>query len=108
MILWDRVKKSLDNGVEQVVRVSKTLSERAKIEAAITRLLIDKGTLETRMERAQKKLGERVFLLWELKREGIMSEPEVVEALREIADTRDEIAALAIRIQKISLGEEDE
>ncbi len=105
MILWDRVKKSLDSGVEKVTRVSKALSERARIEAAVARLLIDKGSLETREEKAIGRLGGRVYLLWEQKSRGIMRDQEVLDALREINSLREEISQINLAIQKVSLGE---
>ncbi|HLB25248.1 MAG TPA: hypothetical protein VJM83_02845 [Nitrospirota bacterium] len=107
MILWDRIKRSLDNGVEQVMRVSRTVSERTRVEAAVARLLIDKGSLETKEEKGYRRLGRRVFHLWEQKSRGPMKDDEVVDALREIAQVREEISAVKLSIQKTSLGEED-
>jgi G:T-mismatch repair DNA endonuclease (very short patch repair protein) len=107
MVLWDRVKKSMDGGIEKVMRVSKVISERTRIEAAVARLLIDKGGLEAKEEKAYKKLGERVFYLWEQKSHGAMKDQEVVDALREIADLRENIASIKQTIQTVSLGEEE-
>lgn len=107
MILWDRIKRSLDNGFEQVMKVSKILSERARIETQVAKLLIDKGSLETRQERAQKRLGERVHFLWEQKTDAVMADQEVMEALREIADLKEEIERIKLNVKKVSLGEED-
>ncbi len=107
MILWDRVKKSLDGGVDKVTRVSRVLSERARVEASVARLLIDKGGLETREEKATARLGGRVYLLWEQKSRGIMRDQEVLDALREINSLREEISQINLAIQKVSLGEEE-
>ncbi len=107
MILWDRVKKSLDGGVEKVTRVSKALSERARIEAAVARLLIDRGNLETKKEKAAGRLGERVYLLWEQKTRGIMRDPEILDALREISGLREEISQINLAVRKVSSGEEE-
>ena len=107
MVLWDRVKKSMDGGIEKVMRVSKVISERTRIEAAVARLLIDKGSLEIKEERAYKKLGERVYFLWEQKSHGVMRDQDVVQALTEITEVGEEIASIKLKIQKISLGEEE-
>ncbi|MGC2424563.1 MAG: hypothetical protein WA666_09445 [Nitrospirota bacterium] len=107
MILWDRVKKSMDGGIEKVMGVSKVISERMRIEAAIARLLIDKGGLEIKEEKACKRLGERVYFLWEQKSHGVMKDQDVLQALTEITEVREEIASIKLNIQKISLGEED-
>ena len=107
MVLWDRVKKSMDGGIEKVMRVSKVISERTRIEAAVARLLIDKGSLEIKEEKAYKKLGERVFYLWEQKSHGVMKDQDVLQALTEITDVREDIAQVKLTIQKVSLGEEE-
>lgn len=108
MILWDRIKRSLDDGVEAVMRVSLKVSERARIEAAVARLMIDKGSLETKMDRLNKRLGARVYFLWEQKQGGIMKDHEVVETLKGITDLNGELAALQLNIQKASLGKGEE
>jgi len=105
MILWDRIKRSLDNGVDTVMKVSQKVSERARIEARVARLMIDKGSLETKMERLNRRLGERVYFLWEQKIRGIMKDQEVVATMREITELREQVTALQLNIQKVSLGE---
>ena len=69
--------------------MSRVVSERARIEASVARLLIDKGTLEAREERCRRRLGERVFMLWEQKSEGVLRDPEVMATLMEIAEIRE-------------------
>lgn len=108
MILWDRIKRSLDNGIEQVMKVSKVVSERARVEAAVARLLIEKGGLESKADRSFKQLGERVFFLWEQKTGGVMNDQEVMEAVRELSDIKSEIEGLNLKIRKASIGEEEE
>ena len=108
MILWDRIKQNLDDGIDIVQQVSRRLSERARIEAAVARLLIDKGSLDTKASRLQARLGARVSSLWEQKAEGIMTDPEVIEALKEISDVKEKIEALRLKVQKASLGEEED
>jgi G:T-mismatch repair DNA endonuclease (very short patch repair protein) len=107
MVLWDRIKKNMDGGIDKVMRVSKVISERTRIEASVARLLIDKGSLEIKEERAYKKLGERVYFLWEQKSHGVMKDQDVLQALQEITGVREDIASIKLTIQKISLGEEE-
>lgn len=107
MILWDRIKKSLDSGLEKVTNVSKVVSERARIEASVARLLIDKGTLEAKEGRCRKKLGERVFMLWEQHSDDILGDPVVMESIVEISEIREELGTLKLNIQKAALGDEE-
>jgi len=107
MILWDRIKRSFDEGVETVVKVSGKLSERARIEAAVARLMIDKGTLETKLSRLHQRLGDRIYFLWEQKSRTVMKDPDVLETLREIERVNEEITGLQLNIKKVSLGEEE-
>jgi len=108
MILWDRVKKNFDSGVEVIRRVSVSISERARIESAVARLMIDKGSLETKLDKASQVLGERVYTLSVLGAEEVLKDGEVRESLKEVAGLNDRISELALRIKKVSLGEEDD
>jgi uncharacterized protein Yka (UPF0111/DUF47 family) len=105
MILWDRVKKSLDEGVEVVMRVSRKLSERAHIEAAVARLMIEKGTIETKVDRINQKLGERVYAMWEQSTPGVMKDAEVAAMLKSVHELNGQIAALDSEIKRVSSGD---
>ena len=107
MILWDRVKKSFDEGVEIVTRVSRKLSERAHIEAAVARLLIDKGTLETKVSRLNQRLGAQVYDMWEQKETDVMKEPEVLDLIKDIHSLNEQIDAIQSDIQRVSMGGEE-
>ncbi len=108
MILWDRVKKSFDNGIEQIMRVSKVLSERARIETSVARLLIDKGSLEIRLERLYRQLGEQTELAMAHEGHAIHEDPDVAETLKGIREIKEEIELLRQRIRKVSSGEEED
>ena len=106
MILWDRVKKSFDEGVDIVARVSRRLSERAHIEAAVARLMIDRGSLDTKVNRLNQRLGSRVYDMWEQKDAGVMKDREVLEAIRDIHNLKEQIEVIQQDIKRVSLGEE--
>lgn len=108
MILWDRIKRSMDDGIEVVGRVARVVAARTKTEAAVARLMVDKGGLETRLDRLNKRLGERVYFLWEQKSGGVTQDPEVTEVLQEMAGLKERIAALKLDIRKAALGEEED
>ncbi|MBI5695535.1 MAG: hypothetical protein HZC51_07340 [Nitrospirae bacterium] len=107
MILWDRLKRSMDDGIEVVTRVARVVAARTKTEAAVARLMVDKGGLETKLDRLNRRLGERVCFLWEQKNSGIAQDPEVVETLREIALLKERVAAIKLDIRRAALGEEE-
>jgi hypothetical protein len=77
------------------------------VEAAVARLLIEKGGLESKGDRVFRQLGERVFFLWEQKSGGVMNDQEVMEALKELSDIKSEIDGLNLKIKKASIGEEE-
>jgi len=108
MILWDRIKRSLDDGIEVVGRVARVVAARTKTEAAVARLMVDKGGLDTSLDRLRKRLGERVFFLWEQKAGSVTHDPEVMDTLREMAELKERIAALKLEIRKAALGEEED
>jgi len=107
MILWDQVRKSIDDGVEAVVDFAARLSERVSVEVAVARLMFDKGGLDTKFDRLAKQLGERVCALHEQKSTDVMADGEVVDTLRDMASVREEQDSLQAKIRKASLGEEE-
>lgn len=108
MILWDRVKRSLDGGLEQIIRVSRAMSERARIEATVARLMIEKGGLETKLDRLYRQLGEQTTLLMEQQDRVGVGDQEVAESLQGITELRQQISELRNRIQKVSMGERED
>lgn len=105
MILWDRIRKNFDSGVEVVRRVAVALSERVRIESAVARLMVDKGGIETKMDRTRQIIGDRVHYLWAQGAEEIMKDTEVLDSLKELSDLNDRVNELTINIKKASLGE---
>ena len=108
MILWDRIKRNFDDGLDAVMKASHRVSERARIEVRVARLMIDKGSLETKLDRLHRRLGERVSFLHEQKDKGILNDPEVMDALRAAGDLKEEIGAMELSVQKASLGRGEE
>ena len=108
MILWDRIRKSLDDGLEVVTQVAAALSERVRIESAVARLMFDKGGMERKVDRLYRRLGDRVFHLWRQGEGGLMDDAEVRDALRDIDRLKDELDSIRGDISNISTGEEEE
>jgi len=108
MILWDRIKKSFDAGMEILRRTAVLASERVRIESAVARHLIDKGTLESRLAAVKQELGDRVFELRERGVEDCMKDQEVLALVRDIEALHDDIEKINLKIRRATLGEEVE
>jgi len=106
MILWDRIKKSFDAGMDILRRTAVLASERVGIESAVARHLIDKGTLESRLARVKQELGNRMFELREMGDDDCMKDHEVLALLRDIDALNEDIEDINIKIRKATLGEE--
>lgn len=105
MIVWDRIKKSFDQGLDAIRRTAVLASERARIETSVARHLIDKGTVESRLAKANQELGERVFQLWEQGAEDIMKDQLVLDALKEVDALTGRMEELNEKVREASLGE---
>ena len=105
--MWDRIRKNIEKGLEGVGLTARYVSERARLEVRVSRLLIDKGALELKREKSCRILGERAYTLIEAKAD-ILSDPEISESVREITMLRERIDEVSLKIKKASQGEEDE
>ncbi len=108
MIVWDRVKRSFDRGLDSIRRTAAILSERARVETAIARHLIEKGTVESKLAKANQELGERVFLLWEQGAEDIMKDELVVNALKDVDALTGRMEELNDKVREASFAEEED
>jgi cob(I)alamin adenosyltransferase len=106
MILWDKVKKSFDAGMDILRRVAVLASERVRIESTVARHLIDKGTLESRLAKVKEELGDRIFELRERGAEDYLNDQEVQTLFKDIDALNADIEDLSLKIRKITLGEE--
>jgi len=63
----DKIRKSLNKGLDQVKWIATFLAERTKAETEIARLLFENTKIEGRIEDLYRDIGRRVS---ELKRQG--------------------------------------
>jgi len=107
MIMWDRIRRNIESGIDRVRRVAHYVSDRTRIEVRVGRLLMDKGELEIRRDKAYRVLGERAFTLMESNVD-LNSDPEAMDAAREISMQSERIDRLKMDIKKVSIGEEED
>jgi chaperonin cofactor prefoldin len=105
MILWDRIFRNMNDGVEAIMRVAFNLSERTRLESSVARLMVQKGRLESKLDKLNRELGEKVSHMWEQKSDDIIADLEVQDILGDISDVRERIEALRAEIKAASIGE---
>jgi len=105
MILWDRIVRNLNIGAEAVMRLAISLSERTRLESSVAKLMVKKGKIESKIDKANRGLGERVSAMYEQKSEDIINDLEVQDILKDIMIMREEVESLREEIRKASLGD---
>lgn len=108
MILWDRIVRNMNSGAEAVMRIAFSLSERTRLESNVARLLVNKGKLESRIDKLNRELGDRVSKMYEQKSEDIINDLHVQDLLKNITSMREEVDAIREMIKSASQGEEIE
>jgi len=108
MILWDRIVRNMNSGAEAVMRIAFSLSERTRLESNVARLLVNKGKLESRIDKLNRELGDRVSKMYEQKSEDIINDLHVQDLLKNITSMREEVDANREMIKSASQGEEIE
>lgn len=105
MILWERLRKNAEEGIESVKRGASILAERARVEASLVRIRFEIGKLEKRLSTLYQKIGERIYNLTAKKEKNILKDSEILETLEEIARLKEDIDKLKREARLISSGE---
>lgn len=108
MILWDRIRKNAEEGLESIKKGASIVAERAKIEASLAKILLESGKLEKRLKTLYQKVGERIYTLTAKKERNILKDSEITEALEEISRLKEDMDKLQRDARLISSGEVEE
>lgn len=80
----DRIRKSLNKGLDQVKWVATFLAERTKAETDIARLLFESTKIEDRIEDLYRDIGKRITELKEKGEKSVWKDFVIQQALDEI------------------------
>lgn len=80
----DRIRKSLNKGLDQVKWVATFLAERTKAETDIARLLFESTKIEDRIEDLYRDIGKRLTELKEKGEKSVWKDFVIQQALDEI------------------------
>lgn len=105
MILWDRIRKNAEEGLESIKKGASIVAERARIEASLAKILLESGKLEKRLKTLYQKVGERIYTLTAKKERNILKDSEMTEALEEISRLKEDLDKLQRDARLISSGE---
>lgn len=108
MILWDRIRKNAEEGIESIKRSASIVAERARIEASLARILLESGKVEKRIKDLYQKIGERIYTLTAKKEKNILKDIRITEELEEIAKLKEDLNKLQREARLISSGEVEE
>jgi archaellum component FlaC len=105
MILWDRIRKNAEEGLESIKKGASIVAERARIEASLAKILLESGRLEKRLKTLYQKVGERIYTLTAKKERNILKDSEITEVLEEISRLKEDLDKLQRDARLISSGE---
>ncbi len=108
MILWDRIRKNAEEGLESIKKGASIVAERARIEASLAKILLESGRLEKRLKTLYQKVGERIYTLTAKKERNILKDSEITEVLEEISRLKEDLDKLQRDARLISSGEVEE
>jgi hypothetical protein len=101
-----RIKDSFDSGVEKIKWFSALVSDRAKVELSVMKLLYQSDQLEKRREDLMRSLGRRVLELKDYPDRQILKDTIIADAITEIEQITSEIEQTRKRASEISKIEE--
>lgn len=82
--MWERIKKSLNEGVKVVRWIAAFLAERTKAEASVAKLLYESNKLERKIDDLYRDIGRRMLVLRENKETAVFEDFIVQQAAAEI------------------------
>lgn len=108
MILWNKIKKNAEEGIETIKRGATFVAERAKVEASLAKIFLETGKIEKKIKGLYQKIGERLYTLTVRKEKNILKDKEITEALEEITVLKEDLSKLQREARLLSSGEVDE
>ena len=100
----DRIRNSLNKGLDQVKWFATFLAERTKAETDIARLLFESTKIDGKIEDLYRDIGKRVMEIREKGEKAIWKDFIILQALDEIKqlkETADEFRAQAKNLSKL-------
>jgi len=100
--MWTRIKRNFENGVDKIKWFSALLSDRAKIEISVMKLLYESDQMEKRRDELMKTIGRRVFELRESSDKHIRKDRVIAESVSEIEQISGDIQTTKKKASEIS------
>jgi hypothetical protein len=100
--MWTKIKRNFENGLAKIKWFSSLLSDRAKIELSVMKLLYESDQMEKKRDELMKTIGRRVFELRESSDRHIMKDRVIAESISEIEQISGEIETTKKKASEIS------
>ena len=100
--MWTRIKRNFENGVDKIKWFSSLLSDRAKIEISVMKLLYESDQMEKKRDELMKTIGRRVFELRESSDKHILKDRIIAESVSEIEKISGDIETTKKKASEIS------
>lgn len=89
--MLDRIRKSFNDGVQNLRWFATFIAERTKVETSMARLLYESKKLEAEIDVLYSEIGKRVLELKEKGEKEVLKDFVVVQAAGEIKKIREQI-----------------
>ena len=100
--MWTRIKRNFESGLDKVKWLASLLSDRAKIEMSVMKLLYESDQMEKRRDELMKIIGKRVFELKDSSERHILKDRVISESVSEIEQISGEIETTKKKASEIS------
>lgn len=104
--MLERLKRSFDSGVEKVRLLASIISERVKVEIAVTKLLWKTSDLEKKRDQLARSVGERVFDLRGRPEVNLLGDQKIKKSVSEMEEVVAEINEIKSRASQIGKADD--
>lgn len=100
--MFDRVKKSFNEGVRNVKWIASFLAERTRTETNVAKLLYECNKLEAKLDNLYREVGRRVLELKDREDKPVYKDFIVLQTMNEITKLQEEIDDYKKRAHELS------
>jgi len=108
MVLWDKIKKNAEEGIETIKRGATFVAERARVEASLAKVFLETSKVEKKIKVLYQRIGERIYTLTERRERNILKDEEITRAMEEIRILKEDLSKLQREARLLSSGEVEE
>lgn len=100
--MWNKIRDSLERGIEKIRWFSALLNERVKVELSVFKLINQSREIEKKRDEILRAIGKRVLELKDKSEKNILRDPSLMELIEQLKTIDSEIEDIREKVLELS------